>query len=189
MWNIIPVKYFEYKNLNLFILISYSVLKNHQTISLDSIQFFNKKSDVLKYIEDNKLDLAKNNDSIQNLTNLIKDYLSGKKINLYQKINDLNVEIFIEKKFPTTFTRTVIKYLIENVNYGEITTYSDIGRNIGSKAYRAIGNVMKNNPLPLIIPCHRVIKKNGDLGGFMGKMDKVWQTNLKLNLLKIEGSK
>ena len=83
----------------------------------------------------------------------------------------------------------MIKYLIENVNYGEITTYSDIGRNIGSKAYRAIGNVMKNNPLPLIIPCHRVIKKNGDLGGFMGKMDKVWQTNLKLNLLKIEGSK
>ncbi len=83
----------------------------------------------------------------------------------------------------------MIKYLIENVNYGEITTYSDIGRNIGSKAYRAIGNVMKNNPLPLIIPCHRVIKKNGDLGGFMGKRDKEWQTNLKLNLLKIEGSK
>lgn len=116
------------------------------------------------------------------------DYLSGKKINLYQKINDLNIEIPFEEKFSTSFAQKVMKYLTENVNYGEITTYSGIGQAIGSKAYRAIGNVMKSNPLPLIIPCHRVIRKDGDLGGFMGKMDKEWQTNLKLNLLKIEGS-
>jgi len=189
---IIPVKYFEFKNLNLFILISYTVLKNHHTISLDSIQFFNKQSDVLKYIENNKLYLAKNNNPIENksenLINLMMDYLSGKKINLYQKINDLNIEIPFEEKFPTSFAQKVMKYLTENVKYGEITTYSGIGQAIGSKAYRAIGNVMKSNPLPLIIPCHRVIRKDGDLGGFMGKMDKEWQTNLKLNLLKIEGS-
>ena len=59
---------------------------------------------------------------------------------------------------------------------------------INSKAYRAVGGVLRNNPLPLIIPCHRVIKQDGKLGGFMGKMDKDWQTNLKRSLLKIEGN-
>ncbi len=120
---------------------------------------------------------------------LIKKYLSGEKINLYEKINDLNIQIPFEKKFPTLFAQKVTKFLAENVHYGETTTYSDIGIAIGSKAYRAIGNIMKRNPIPLIIPCHRVIRKNGELGGFMGKMDKVWETNLKLNLLKLEGSK
>ena len=120
---------------------------------------------------------------------LIKKYLSGEKFNLYQKISEINIDISFEKIFPTAFAQKVMKYLMENVSYGETTTYSDIGGAIGSNAYRAIGNVMKSNPLPLIIPCHRVIRKNGELGGFMGKMDKVWQTNLKLNLLKLEDSK
>lgn len=146
----------------------------------------------MKFIEHNKLDLANNDnymDKIQNLIDLVKKYLSGEKINLYQKIIDLNIEISFEKKFPTVFAQKVMKYLMENVHYGETTTYSDIGEAIGSKAFRAIGNVMKSNPLPLIIPCHRVIRKNGRLGGFMGKMDKEWQTNLKMNLLKLEGSR
>lgn len=77
--------------------------------------------------------------------------------------------------------------MINNVKYGEIITYSDIGNKVVSKAYRAIGNVLRKNPLPLIIPCHRVIKKNGETGGFMGKMDNKWQQNLKMDLLKIEG--
>lgn len=77
--------------------------------------------------------------------------------------------------------------MINNVKYGEIITYSDIGNKVASKAYRAIGNVLRKNLLPLIIPCHRVIKKNGETGGFMGKMDNKWQQNLKMDLLKIEG--
>ena len=62
-----------------------------------------------------------------------------------------------------------------------------IGNKIGSKAYRAFGNACKSNPIPLIVPCHRVLKKNGELGGFMGKTDKEWETNLKKELLKLEG--
>ncbi|KKN24283.1 hypothetical protein LCGC14_0896510 [marine sediment metagenome] len=73
------------------------------------------------------------------------------------------------------------------LNRGEITTYSEIGNKIGSKAFRAIGNVLRGNPLPLIIPCHRVIKKNGGIGGFMGKSEQGWRQNLKKKLLEIEG--
>ena len=113
--------------------------------------------------------------------------MSGKKLSLYQNIKDLGIEISIEKKFPTHLQQKVVKFLLNNVNYGKITTYSDIGKQINSRAYRAIGNIMKNNPIPLIIPCHRVIRKNGTLGGFMGEANDSWQRELKLNLLKIEG--
>ena len=173
-------------------MITYRFLKNPQTISLNKIQFFKKEEDLVKYIEKNNLDLVKRTNSIEfeiikNLVDLIKAYLSGKKLSLYQNIKDLGIDISIEKKFPTPFSQKVIKYLINNVNYGEITTYSDIGKKINTRAYRAIGNVMKNNPIPLIIPCHRVIRKNGTLGGFMGETDDNWQKNIKLDLLKIEG--
>ena len=113
--------------------------------------------------------------------------MSGKKLSLYQNIKDLGIDISIEKKFPTHLQQKVVKFLLNNVNYGKITTYSDIGKQINSRAYRAIGNIMRNNPIPLIIPCHRVIRKNGTLGGFMGEANDSWQRELKLNLLKIEG--
>ena len=128
-------------------------------------------------------------ETIQKVIELIKTYFSGKKINLYEKIQELGIDISIDKKFPSKFSKEVIHYLVENVNYGEFTTYSDIGNAINTKAYRAIGNVMQKNPLPLIIPCHRVIRKNGTIGGFMGEANDSWQKNLKLNLLKIEGIK
>ncbi len=47
--------------------------------------------------------------------------------------------------------------------------------------------VFKSNPIPLVVPCHRVLRKNGEIGGFMGRSDKTWETNLKKQLLKLEG--
>ena len=62
-------------------------------------------------------------------------------------------------------------------------TYKQIGKEIGSKAYRAIGQALKRNPDPITIPCHRVIKSDGTLGGYFGKM-----TDEKRRLLKEEGA-
>ena len=115
----------------------------------------------------------------------IEEYLSRKKLNLVDKIRKLNIELSLEEKFPTNFSSQVLNYLLK-LNYGEITSYSQIGSEIGSKAYRAIGNILKKNPLPLIIPCHRIIKKNGEYGGFMGKIEGGWQQDLKSKLLEIE---
>jgi methylated-DNA-[protein]-cysteine S-methyltransferase len=53
------------------------------------------------------------------------------------------------------------------IAFGQTTTYSDLARQGGSpKAARAVGGVMANNPIPLIIPCHRVLRTDGGLGGF-----------------------
>jgi len=120
------------------------------------------------------------------LRNIINAYLKDGKTNLFKVLKDIGVMFDLDGSFNTQFSKNILKTLLK-LKPGEISTYSDLAKRINSKAYRAVGGVLRNNPLPLIIPCHRVIKKDGKLGGFMGKMDKDWQTNLKKSLLKIEG--
>ena len=60
-------------------------------------------------------------------------------------------------------------------------TYGDIAHALGTKAYQAVGNAMANNPTPIIVPCHRVVKASGELGQFALGVDK------KIALLKEEG--
>ncbi|GAH56602.1 unnamed protein product [marine sediment metagenome] len=107
-------------------------------------------------------------------------------IDLFEEMKSMDVLLDISNLFKTDFSQKVINSLIK-IRPGESTTYSGLAKKINSKAYRAVGSVLRNNPLPLIIPCHRVIKKDGKIGGFMGKMDEDWQINLKRSLLRIEG--
>ncbi|MBI2125652.1 MGMT family protein, partial [Candidatus Woesearchaeota archaeon] len=51
---------------------------------------------------------------------------------------------------------------------GKVTTYREIAAALGTKGYQAIGQVLKKNPYAPIVPCHRVVKSDGNLGGFKG---------------------
>jgi O-6-methylguanine DNA methyltransferase len=168
----------------------YDYIKGTNKTHLDSIEFFSSEIDIIDYLEKEQLELIEEKEliekgSIHDLKKLITNYLSGMDVNLSNKIKDLDIELNIEEKFQTKFSQNVINNIL-TLNRGETTSYSEIGRKIGSKAYRAIGNVLKNNPVPLIIPCHRVIRKNGDIGGFMGETNNSWQQNIKKDLLRIE---
>ena len=56
---------------------------------------------------------------------------------------------------------------------GQTRSYKWIAQKIGQpQAVRAVGQALKQNPYPLIIPCHRVIKSDGSLGGYAGRLDK-----------------
>ena len=56
---------------------------------------------------------------------------------------------------------------ITKIPFGQVRTYKWVAKKIGSpKSSRAVGNSLKKNPYPLVIPCHRVIKSNGGLGGY-----------------------
>lgn len=56
---------------------------------------------------------------------------------------------------------------IANIPYAKTKTYKEIAEAIGhSRAYRAVGQACKRNPMPVIVPCHRVISSDGSLGGY-----------------------
>lgn len=65
----------------------------------------------------------------------------------------------------STFQQEVYNFVLKT-NYGELISYKDIGDNLNSKAYRAIGTIMKKNPFPIIVPCHRVILNSNKLGQY-----------------------
>ncbi|MGF1700468.1 methylated-DNA--[protein]-cysteine S-methyltransferase [Photobacterium makurazakiensis] len=75
----------------------------------------------------------------------------------------------------TDFQRTVWQAL-NSVGYGETCSYGDIANLIGNpKAVRAVGAANGKNPIPIIVPCHRVIGSSGKLTGYAGGLDmKVW---------------
>ncbi|AQQ71360.1 Methylated-DNA--protein-cysteine methyltransferase, constitutive [Limihaloglobus sulfuriphilus] len=92
-----------------------------------------------------------------------------------------DVDILLDK---SDFARRVLLEC-RKLRPGETISYSALGARAGSpKAARAVGSIMANNPLPLIIPCHRVINAAGTAGGFMGST--VDTTGLKRRMLELE---
>jgi O-6-methylguanine DNA methyltransferase len=80
----------------------------------------------------------------------------------------------------TSFQQQVWKAL-QQIPYGETRSYGEIAVAVGNlRAVRAVGQANGRNPVPLIVPCHRVIRSNGKLGGFGGGLD------LKETLLALE---
>lgn len=65
---------------------------------------------------------------------------------------------------------------LRQIHYGETLSYAGLARQIGrEKAVRAVGNANHHNPLMVIIPCHRVVTSNGEMGGYAGgTARKVW---------------
>lgn len=108
------------------------------------------------------------------LGELLERYFVGEKVNFnsipldYGNIND---------------TYRNILELIRDIPYGKVYTYSEIGRIMGKSRYaRVVGNAMRINPFPIVVPCHRVVGKDG-LGGYSLGLHK------KIMLLRLEGIK
>jgi len=94
----------------------------------------------------------------QSLTRQLNEYFLGKR-------RSFDIPIRFS---GTDFQQLVWKELI-NIPYGTTTSYGELARRIGNpKAVRAVGLANGQNPIPIIIPCHRVIGSNGKLTGFGG---------------------
>jgi len=59
--------------------------------------------------------------------------------------------------------------LMEKIPKGRVTTYGLVAKKLNTKAYRAVGNACRRNPYAPRVPCHRVVRSNGTVGGFGGK--------------------
>jgi len=75
---------------------------------------------------------------------------------------------------------------LKDVPKGRVTTYRALGEKLGTKAYRAVGQALKNNPYAPEVPCHRVVRSDGSIGGFMGKIEGT-EIERKISILESEG--
>src|SRR5919107_5710261 len=91
------------------------------------------------------------------------------------------VEVPADLSGTTPFQRRVLE-VVKGIPRGEVRSYAWVAREAGSpKASRAVGSVMANNPVPLVIPCHRVVRNDGVIGGY------AFGTDEKARLLEAEG--
>ncbi len=75
------------------------------------------------------------------------------------------------KNYPLFYKKVWLEVL--KIPKGEVRTYKWVAEKIGyPKAYRAVGKALKENPLPVLIPCHRVIKSSGEIGGYSQGINK-----------------
>jgi methylated-DNA-[protein]-cysteine S-methyltransferase len=91
-------------------------------------------------------------------------------------------DLALDFSLSSGFRQLVQKYLPQ-IAYGTTESYKHVAALVGHpKAIRAVGTACATNPLPIVIPCHRVLRTNGELGGYLGGLA------VKTSLLKLEGS-
>ncbi|MCR1952029.1 MULTISPECIES: methylated-DNA--[protein]-cysteine S-methyltransferase [unclassified Clostridium] len=132
---------------------------------------------MIELIEEEWIKFKKKNNLIEDknicldVITQLNEYFTGKRRNF-----DLKLDIE-----GTEFRKLVWKELIK-IPYGEVKSYSYIASSIGNeKAVRAIGQANRANPIPIVIPCHRVAGKSGRLLGYAGN-----HTDIQEKLIKFE---
>jgi methylated-DNA-[protein]-cysteine S-methyltransferase len=108
----------------------------------------------------------------------------GNKLAAYSKGFRVKYSVPLDLSGTPEFYQKVWNIVI-NIPYGEVESYGGVAKNLGNPAAaRVVGQALARNPIPLIIPCHRVIRSNGTPGGFAGKMSSI---DTKIKLLSLEG--
>ena len=86
----------------------------------------------------------------------------------------------MKPKLSKTFDQRCYELLLQ-IPKGKVTTYGEIAHTLGTKAYRAVGQALNRNPNLVEVSCHRVVKSNGEVGGYAGGLSR------KIELLRQEG--
>ncbi len=132
-----------------------------------------REDDVLGEIED-ALSVGLRSSNMPTEARLIADYFRGR-----VKRVDLPVDLALVRD---GFGRRVLR-ATSRIPYGSVSSYGDVAAKAGSpRAARAAGNALHGNPVPIVVPCHRVVLAGGGLGGYGGREDR------KAFLLRLEGA-
>jgi len=120
-----------------------------------------------------ELDLVDDPQAIDEVSEEIRRYLAGEAKALRQRVDFTLVASGFQKK---------VLHKLQEVPRGAVVSYQALGAAAGApKGARAVGNAMHNNPVPIYVPCHRVIASGGRIGGYGGGIPR------KLQLLRSEG--
>ena len=116
--------------------------------------------------------IIQNEKALQNIKKQFEEYFSGKR---------KSFDIELDLNAPPFYSDALAE--VSKIPFGQTATYQDIAIRAGNpKAVRAAGSANANNPLPIVIPCHRVLNTGGGLGGYGGKLER------KVFLLELENS-
>ena len=103
----------------------------------------------------------------------LDEYFEGRRTEF-----DLPVDWSVTRGFGRRVLRETAR-----IGYGQVRTYTEVATKAGSpRAVRAAGNALGANPVPIVVPCHRVLRIGGNLGGYGGGLDR------KEFLLRLEGA-
>src|SRR5215207_1733893 len=91
-------------------------------------------------------------------------------------------DVALDRRLSAGFRRTVLDHLAA-ISYGHTESYAEVAAATGHPgAVRAVGSACATNPLPVVVPCHRVVRSDGSLGGYLGGLD------VKRTLLELEAA-
>ena len=141
---------------------------------LEVIPFLSTEEEIRSRIVLKYAHVSDDEGSFEELIEAINRYLSGERVEFKFSL-DLSVY--------TTFQRRVWE-ITGAIPYGDTRTYGQVSAELGyARSSRAVGRALAGNPLPIVIPCHRVVRSNGELGGYSapGGID------IKAKLLRMEG--
>jgi len=141
-------------------------------LGLLAVEWADSQHELDAYLKRLKRPVELNQKMIQPYATELGEYLLGKRRNFTFRIDWSSLRPFQVSALKIVF----------NIPYGETRTYADIAAQIGSPlAYRAVGRANATNPMPIVIPCHRLIGRDGKLhgyGGGDGLSTKQWLLNL-----------
>jgi methylated-DNA-[protein]-cysteine S-methyltransferase len=102
----------------------------------------------------------------------LDEYFAGKRTHF---------DVPVDWRLHDGFGRRVLR-ATARIPYGQVKSYAEVAAKAGSpRAHRAAGNALGSNRIPIVVPCHRVVRSGGALGGYTGGIDR------KLHLLELEG--
>lgn len=138
------------------------------------IAFAGKGSDgFFTELEARGFEVEADHNAVTAVASQLQEYFGGERV-----VFDVGVDL----TGVTPFTRDVLDATAA-VPFGTLTTYQNIARKIGKPgASRAVGNALGRNPIPVIVPCHRIVRSDWSIGGYTGGLD------IKQHLLSIEGT-
>ncbi len=142
---------------------------------LVAVEWAESQPGLIRYLFRLKATVEQNQKAVHPYAKELGEYLKGKRRKFTFAIDWNTLRPFQQKALKVVYA----------IPYGEILTYADVAAQIGHPhAYRAVGRANATNPMPLVIPCHRLIGRDGKLHGYGGKgglKTKEW-------LLKMEGA-
>ena len=142
-------------------------------LGLCAISFRSTEGDFVRRLERRGFRALREREHVEGAKSQLREYFGGRR---------RRFDVVVDLAGQTQFQRLVLETTAE-VPAGQVVSYGDIARRIGKpRATRAVGAVLGQNPIPIVVPCHRVICSDGRLTGYSGSLD------VKERLLRLEGA-